>query len=77
MTSRLGQVVSSVTDFLSGAERIRPVSPEYLELSVDERAELFLVTYGPYGILPSFDSDCLAAIVGVVCQGEGVIDSDP
>lgn len=60
-TARIGQVVGRVADFFSGAERVHHPSSslEYLE----EGAELFLVTYGPYGILPSFDPDCLAAIV--------------
>jgi hypothetical protein len=58
----LGKVVNTVANFLAGAETERPMSPEYLELSVGEQ-RVYLVTYGAYGVLPSFDPDCLSAIV--------------
>jgi hypothetical protein len=61
-SARLGTVVRNIAGFLSGAETDRPVSPEYLDVSTPSQ-ETFLVTYGSYGILPSFDPDCLAAIV--------------
>ncbi|PJF19836.1 hypothetical protein PSACC_00338 [Paramicrosporidium saccamoebae] len=59
--SGIGKVVNTVANFLSGAETERPVSPEYLELCVGGQ-DVYLVTYGPYGVLPSFDPDCLSAI---------------
>lgn len=67
-TARINQMMTSVAGFLSGAETARPTSPEYLEVDVEEKPELFLVTYGPYGILPSFDPDCLATMVPVPCS---------
>lgn len=62
-TAKINQVVTSVAGFLSGADSGRPTSPEYLEVDLEEKQRLFLVAYGPYGILPSFDPDCLTAMV--------------
>ena len=62
-SARLSQVVGSIAGFLSGAEPIPPASPEYCNVAMPTEQTAFLVTYGPYGILPSFDPDCLAAIV--------------
>ena len=55
--------MSSIAGFLSGAEPIQPASPEYCDVITPTDQTAYLVTYGPYGILPSFDPDCLAAIV--------------
>ena len=53
------EVARLVINFLSGAEEIghQAVSLE------KEEERVYLVSYGPYGPLPSFDPDCLIAIV--------------
>lgn len=59
--SQIRGAFKSVVDFIKGAEE-HQLTGDYVEIEGEEM-DLYLVTYGPYGILPSADPDCLIAMV--------------
>lgn len=64
MAARIEAMAGTVASFLAGAETYRATSPEYFDVGVSEEQQtVHLVSYGPYETLPSFDPDCLTAIV--------------
>lgn len=62
---KVKRAIENVANVLSGADSSRPISPDYLDVNSrdDLTGEVYFVTYGPYNILPSFDPNCLIALV--------------
>lgn len=63
-TMKIGESFKRVANFIAGAEPLTRLDGEEM-VNKEEimKQEPFLVTYGPYSILPSFDPNCLTYIV--------------
>lgn len=66
--AKVSQVLGSVANILSGAQPLRPTSPDYYEVSSKEdlTSTLYFVTYSSHGLLPSFDPACLISLVIII-----------
>ena len=63
--AKVSQLLGNIANILSGAQPLRPNTPEYYEVSSKEdlTSTVYLVTYSSHGLLPTFDPACLISLV--------------